>query len=83
MKIRVDAAADCAYIAISDAPPAVARTEPFAESVLIDVDDVGQLVGIELLTLTATVDVLELAARYRLPDTVRDELRSILGGESF
>ena len=81
MELRVDTAADCAYIAIR-AGQKVARTEPFGDSVLIDLDDDDRLVGIELLTLTADVDVCGIANRYGLPDTVRNELRSILGGES-
>jgi len=78
--MRVDAAGDCAYVALTNSE--VARTEPFGDSVLIDLDDDDRLRGIELLTLTADVDVCGIANRYDLPDTVRDELRSILGGES-
>lgn len=78
--MRVDADADASYIALRDVP--VARTDRYSDSVLIDVDAAGQLVGIELLTLTADVDVAGIAARYGLPDTVRDELRRTFSGES-
>ena len=77
--MRVDADAGAAYVSISRA--AVARTEPSSESVLIDVDAAGRPVGIELLTLTATVDVDGIAEKYHLPDDVRAELRRVLGGE--
>ena len=80
MKLTIDVDADAGYVSVSQA--AVARTEPFAESVLIDVDDVGQLVGIELLTLTATVDTDGIANRYGLSAVVRDELRRTFSGES-
>jgi len=81
MELRVDADADAGYVSVR-AAEAVARTEPASESVLIDVNDVGQLVGIELLTLTATVDIDGIANRYGLSAVVRDELRRIFSGES-
>jgi len=80
VKLTIDVDADAGYVSVSQA--AAARTEPFAESVLIDVDDVGELVGIELLTLTATVDIDGIANRYGLSAVVRDELRRIFSGES-
>lgn len=57
----------------------MAGTEPFGDSVLVDVDSAGTPVGIELLTLPAHVDVDALAAQYRLPADIRDELRRVLG----
>lgn len=80
MELREDADANAGYVSISQA--AVARTERFSELVLIDVDDVGQLRGIELLTLTAVVDVDGICERYDLSDDIRAELRRVLGRES-
>ena len=77
----MDADAGAAYIAISDA--AVARTEQFSDSVLIDLDDDNRLRGIELLKLTADVDIDGIANRHGpLPAVVRDELRRIFSGGS-
>ena len=81
MELRVDADANAGYVSISQA--AVARTEPFGESVLIDVGDADELVGIELLTLNGVVvDVDGICMRYDLPDTIRAGLHHILGGKS-
>jgi len=80
VEMRVDAAAGAAYVALTNAE--VARTEQFSSSVLIDLDGDDRLRGIELLDLTATVDIDGIANRYGLPAVVRDELRRILIGES-
>ena len=81
MELTIDTDANAGYVSISQAA-AVARTEQFSSSVLVDVDAAGQLVGIELLTLTATVDTDGIANRYGLSAVVRDELRRTFSGES-
>ena len=80
MKLTIDTEADAGYVSISQG--AVARTEPFGESVLIDVDEAQRLVGIEILSLTAVVDVDGICERYDLSDDIRAELRRVLGRES-
>ena len=77
--MRVDATG-CAYVALTTAD--VARTEQFSSSVLIDLDGDDRLRGIEILDLTATVDIDGIANRYGLSAVVRDELRRTFSGES-
>ena len=77
MELTVDTDAGAAYVRLNEA--AVARTERFRESVLVDLDTVGAPVGIEILALPAAVDVDGLADRYSLPGAVRAELRLVLG----
>ena len=81
MELRIDADANAGYVSIRS-QAAVARTERFSDSVLIDVAPDGAPVGIELLTLTATVDTDGIANRYGLSAVVRDELRRTFSGES-
>ena len=77
--MRVDASG-CAYVAVTTAD--VVRTEQFSSSVLIDLDGDDRLRGIEILDLTATVDIDGIANRYGLSAVVRDELRRTFSGES-
>jgi len=78
VELTVDTDAGAAYVRLNEAA-AVARTERFRESVLVDLDTVGAPVGIEILALPAAVDVDGLADRYSLPGAVRAELRLVLG----
>lgn len=74
--LDTDTGADAGYVTLSNAP--VARTEHAGASVLVDVDSDGSAVGIEILTLTAAVDVDGLAARYGLSAETRGELSAVL-----
>lgn len=65
----VDDEADAGYVRLTDA--AVARTEQFSDSVIVDLDAAGSPVGIDILTLTAVVDVDGICDRYSLTDEVR------------
>jgi len=74
--LDVDTEADAGYVSLRDAP--VARTEQFSPIVLVDIDAAGTPVGIEILTLSAEVDVDGIIARYNVPD-IRDALKDALG----
>ncbi len=74
--LEADVEADAGYVALADRQ--VARTDRFDSSVLVDVDDTGAIVGVEILSLSAVVDVDGIAARYGLSDDLREELRDAL-----
>ena len=74
--LDIDTTADAGYVTLREAP--VARTEQFSTSVLIDLDSAGSPVGIEILTLTAHVDVEGIAASYQLSTQTRAQLSAVL-----
>jgi uncharacterized protein YuzE len=74
--LDVDTEADAGYVTLREG--SVARTDQFSDSVLVDVDNAGIPVGIEILTLAADVDVDGIVTRYNIPE-IRDGLRNALG----
>ena len=64
LKVSVDRFANCAYVSLRDAE--VARTEQVNDSVNADLDSAGQVVGLELLTLGATVPIKDIASKFHL-----------------
>ena len=50
MKLKVDQEADALYLTLSDAP--AADTQEVAPGILVDYDDQGHAVGIEMLYLS-------------------------------
>lgn len=77
MELAVDTEAGAAYVALPAA--AVAGTGQLSGSVLIDLDTGGTPFGIEILTLTADVDLDGVAEGYSLSDDLRNALRVPLG----
>jgi uncharacterized protein YuzE len=76
-EVTIDDDAQAAYILIHDAT--VAHTRPFDddESVILDIDADGTLIGIEVLGLNTPIPIDELALTYRLPEPLTEALRSI------
>ena len=74
--LDIDTRADAGYVTLRDAP--VSRTVQFSTSVLVDLDSNGSPVGIEILTLTADVDVDGIAERYGLSAETREQLLTVL-----
>jgi len=50
MKLKVDRQADALYLSLSEAP--AARSEEVSPGIIIDYDDQGRVVGIEMLYLS-------------------------------
>jgi uncharacterized protein YuzE len=64
MIFSYDDDADALYIAITDSP--IARTRRFDEGTLVDLDESGQVVGIEVLRPARDWPLEEIEASFRL-----------------
>lgn len=62
--VEVDTEIGAAYIQLSDAE--VARTEEYSEDINVDLDELGVVVGIELLDTLVTVPLDDLTVRYHI-----------------
>lgn len=51
MRVSIDLAADAARVQFSDAPPAKGRSQEVASGVVIDFDDTGRAVALEIVGL--------------------------------
>lgn len=71
--METDDGADAGYVALTKHP--VARTDRFADSVLVDLDSASDVVGVELVALSAIIDVDGIADRYGLSHNRREALR--------
>lgn len=75
ISITVDTALNAAYIQLSNEP--VARTVEFNDLVLVDVDEFGVAVGIEVLDEGAPLPFSELITDFHVHSEVVDLLRVI------
>lgn len=75
IKVEVDWTARACYIRLSDR--IVARTEPFDDDMclVIDLDDMDEVVGIEILDLDRDIPLSELCRRFH----VRQEKVALIG----
>lgn len=80
LRVSVDHTADAAYVSILDT--AIDRTEQFSENILVDLDNMNMVVGIEFLRLDATVDLDVLAKQYHLSSDVESTIRSGMSSRS-
>ncbi len=66
--LRVDMNVRAAYIQFTDEP--IVETVELTPSVLVDIDETGTLVGVELLSLSAAIpmDVIERTYRFAAPE---------------
>jgi len=74
-RLEIDGVADAAYIRLSDQP--VSTTEQITDLVLVDLDAMRFVVGIEVLTLSADLPFEELTVNYHVHTKVIDLLRKI------
>lgn len=82
ISIDVDQSVNAAYIALSTEP--VAKTVELSDTVLVDLDEFGVAVGIELLDQHASLPLGELTERYHVRSDVVDLLRELrVSGESL
>lgn len=75
IKLTVDHEAEAAYIRLSAAP--VARTVEINDSILVDLDDMGVAVGIEILSLDADIPFTEITKQCHMHSDVIDSVRTI------
>lgn len=78
--VSYDLVLNVAYIRTMDRP--VARTCELTEEVLVDLDEFGVLVGIELLSMQAELPLTDLRDRFHVPAdvlTVLNLLRPSVG----
>ncbi len=73
--LEVDAVADCAYIRISTNK--VQATVELTDSVLVDIDELNMVVGIEVLTLTADIPFDRIEAEYHVHSKVIESVKAI------
>lgn len=73
--IEVDTELHAAYISLSDDP--VVRTVEFSEQIMVDLDEFGVAVGIELLDEGALLPFSELVSEFHVHSDVVDMLRVI------
>ncbi len=73
--IELDGEVDAAYIRLS--AEAVAVTHEISSDVLVDIDAMGVVVGIEVLRLDADIPLQRLTADYHVHSTVIELLRRI------
>ncbi len=67
MKLKVDQQADALYLTLSEAP--AARSEEIAPGIVLDYDEQGRVVGIEMLYLSRRAPDLDV--QRLLFETVR------------
>ncbi|GIV58515.1 DUF2283 domain-containing protein [Rhodocaloribacter litoris] len=68
MKLKVDQQADALYLTLSEAP--AARSEEIAPGIVLDYDEQGRVVGIEMLYLSRRAPDLDV--QRLLFETVRE-----------
>ncbi|MGW5289490.1 DUF2283 domain-containing protein [Rhodococcus pyridinivorans] len=63
-RLEVDTLAEAAYFLVNDSGVKVAKTVEFNDEILVDLDDYGMVVGVEVLTLQTDVPVAQLAQKH-------------------
>lgn len=69
IRVSLDSEADAAYIALSDAP--VDETVELSDSVFVDVDTMGVVVGIEVLGLGTNIPFDKLRDHHVHSDVIK------------
>jgi len=75
IEVTVDANVDAGYVRLSRNP--VHTTQRLTDEVLVDLDELGMVVGIEALSLTAEIPIAELISTYHVRSEVADLLVSL------
>lgn len=73
--VEIDTAVDAGYIRISGEQ--VASSSQYNESIVVDLDTFGRVVGIEVLELACPLPVTDLSAKYHMTDEAIAVLRRI------
>lgn len=75
ISVSIDNEADAAYISLSHDP--VHRTVSVSDEVNVDLNDMGVVVGIEVLSLAADIPYADLIALHHVHSVVVENLRLI------
>lgn len=78
MRIDYDRDADAIYVSLTEMP--VARTEKVDDLTLVDVDDDGTPVGVEILNARHVWPIDEVLTRYHVDDLNKAQLRAYFHG---
>ena len=62
MRMRVDHAADAVYLNLTDRP--IKDSEEVADGIVVDYDDQGRIVGIEILDASKRIDDPEVLKQF-------------------
>ena len=74
MRLKYDLDAGALYIALGGT--AVARTKQIDDSTLVDIDDAGNVVGIEVTSLTRGLPLDSILHAYKIPAVEEAQLRA-------
>lgn len=75
VEMIVDLPADAAYLRLSDLP--VAKTVAVTDDIMVDLDALDVVVGVEVLSLGADLPFAELTHRFHVRSDVVDLLRLV------
>lgn len=75
LNVAVDLFAEAAYIKMGPGP--VARTEEVSDKILIDLDEFGVVVGLEVLSLDAEIPFTRLTTDFHIHSNVVEHLRGL------
>ncbi len=73
--LSIDMTADCAYIRLSTLP--VSRSVSATDAVVVDLDELNMVVGIEVLEMGAEIPFQQLVERFHVHSDVIERLRVI------
>jgi uncharacterized protein YuzE len=62
MRVRVDRGADAVYVNLTDRP--IKESEEVADGIVVDYDDQGRIVGVEILDASKRTDDPEVLKTY-------------------
>jgi uncharacterized protein YuzE len=64
MRVRVDQGADAVYVNLTDRP--IKESEEVADGIIVDYDDAGRIVGVEILDASKRTDDPEALKHFNL-----------------
>ncbi len=62
MRVRVDRAADAVYVYLTDRP--IKESEEVADGIVVDYDEAGRIVGVEILDASRRTEDPEVLKHY-------------------
>jgi len=75
VELHIDQNVGAAYIQINDNP--VARTVEVSEDVLVDLDAMDMVVGVEILSLTAEIPIGQLVRDHHIQSDAVSQLQKV------
>ena len=74
-QVSVDIEADAAYLRMSANP--VASTREVTDDVMVDLDEFGMVVGVEMLSVQAEIPFQRLLDEFHVPSMLVEKLRAL------